>query len=162
MSNNNFAATLNLEERTTLFQNVGNQSPIEGVSYPKRADTSGTPLHKPTHSHGQCLFHQQRLTTFLNTAYTWWCINRAKHFVLISICPCWSQLHKIIKHRLNLQISIYIIYKHKVNVPKCPVTNPLHRTNGRAIFPTGNHGSSVWHTDNHRSYMWLSLGCSLI
>lgn len=51
MSNNNFAGTLNLEERTTLFQNVGNQSPIDGASYPRRADTSGTPLHKPTHSH---------------------------------------------------------------------------------------------------------------
>jgi len=32
-----------------------------------------------------------------------------------------------------MQISIYIIYKHKLNVPKCPVTNPL--TSGRAIFP---------------------------
>jgi hypothetical protein len=90
------------------------------------------------------------LTPFLHTAYIWWCIIRAKHFVLISTCPCWSQLYKIIKNCLNLQININIIYKHKLNIPKCPVTNPLHRTSGRAIFPTGNHGSSVWHTD-HRS-----------
>jgi len=58
MSNNNFSGILNLEEGTTLFQNVGNQSPIGGASYPRRVDalisqsinTSGTPLHKSTHS----------------------------------------------------------------------------------------------------------------
>lgn len=129
-----------------MIQNVGNQSPIDRESYPRTADTSDTPLHNVTHSHMVSI----SLTTFLHTAYTWWCIIRAKHFVLISMYPYRSQLDKIIKNCLNMHTSAnkYLQYlqtqvkrtKMSRNKPTTSNQRPCHLSHWQPRIIR-------WHTD---------------